>query len=427
MANYIHNDYKKFKLDQKHKIHGWFLFGKPALSINDVELLKHIQVRHFDHFVDRNESNTSRALGTGGKMDRVGSTLSFAGVCQYLFQLWGLQMANAVGDQWKDIRSAFTPIFTSGKMKAMLRFLSETTEGLKGEFQRKADAGEEFELKDSFGKFSLDALASCAFAMDAQSFEDKNSAFVSNSARIFLNTPMDNFLMFLRFMPGVPKIQELLNINTFKPKPTKFLSDVVSRALMVRRESGERRNDLLDLLDCITDEGKGDIEDCENHVDQIESDMKLKHARRQTKITEEEIIATAMVFLVAGYDTTGMTLSFLAYQMSINPELQERLHQEVDRAFEDNNGEMPDYQTIQSLPFIDMLIHETLRFHSPVGFNTRNCTEDYTIPGTDIHLKKNDLVTYSISGIHKDPTHYSHPEQFYPEHFSKEEKANRHP
>ena len=85
LANYIHNDYKKFKLDQKHKIHGWFLFGKPALSINDVELLKHIQVRHFDHFVDRNESNTSRALGTGGKMDRVGSTLSFADVSQYPF------------------------------------------------------------------------------------------------------------------------------------------------------------------------------------------------------------------------------------------------------------------------------------------------------------------------------------------------------
>ena len=339
-------------------------------------------------------------------------------------------MANAVGDQWRDIRSTFTPIFTSGKMKAMLRFLLETTRGLTGEFQRKANAGEEFELKETFGKFSLDALASCAFAMDAQSFEDKNSVFVKHSARIFLNTPMDNFLMFLRFMPGVPKIQELLNINTFKPKPTKFLCEVVSKALRVRRESGERRNDMIDLmLDCIKEgerEGGGENEN-DDQINQIESDMKFHHVRRHTKISEEEIIATAMVFLVAGYDTTGMTLAFLAYQMSINPELQERLHQEVDQAYEDNYGEMPDYQTIQSLPYIDMLIHETLRFHSPVGFNTRNCTEDYTLPGTNIRLKKNDLVTYSISGIHMDPTHYSHPDQFYPEHFSKEEKAKRHP
>ena len=340
-------------------------------------------------------------------------------------------MANAVGDQWRDIRSTFTPIFTSGKMKAMLRFLLETTRGLTGEFQRKASAGEEFELKETFGKFSLDALASCAFAMDAKSFEDENSAFVKHSARIFLNTPMDNFLMFLRFMPGVAKVQELLNINTFKPKPTKFLCEVVSKALRARRESGERRNDMIDLmLDCIKEgerEGGGGENENDDHLDQIESDMRLQHVRRHAKISEEEIIATAMVFLVAGYDTTGMTLAFLAYQMSINPELQERLHQEVDQAYEDNHGEMPDYQTIQSLPYIDMLIHETLRFHSPVGFNTRNCTEDYTLPGTNISLKKNDLVTYSISGIHMDPTHYSHPDQFYPEHFSKEEKAKRHP
>ena len=75
LAEYVHDDYKKFKMEQNQKVHGWFLFGKPAVSINDVELLKQVQVKAFDHFVDRNESNTSRALGTGGKLDRVGILL----------------------------------------------------------------------------------------------------------------------------------------------------------------------------------------------------------------------------------------------------------------------------------------------------------------------------------------------------------------
>ena len=70
-------------LEQNQKVHGWFLFGKPALSINDVELLKQVQVKDFDHFVDRNESNTSRALGTGGKLDRVGRILHRSS-CKYL-------------------------------------------------------------------------------------------------------------------------------------------------------------------------------------------------------------------------------------------------------------------------------------------------------------------------------------------------------
>ena len=42
MNEFTTEDYKKFKQEQGHKIHGWFLFGKPALSINDVDLIKQI-------------------------------------------------------------------------------------------------------------------------------------------------------------------------------------------------------------------------------------------------------------------------------------------------------------------------------------------------------------------------------------------------
>ena len=36
-------------------------------------------------------------------------------------------------------------------------------------------------------------------------------------------------------------------------------------------------------------------------------------------------------------------------------------------------------------------------------------------------------MSFSVSGLHRDPAHWSHPEEFYPEHFSKEEKATRSP
>merc|ERR1719190_329055 len=122
-----------------------------------------------------------------------------------------------------------------------------------------------------------------------------------------------------------------------------------------------------------------------------------------------------------------MTLTYLAYAMSKNPEIQQKLQEEVDQAFEDNNGEMPDYNVIQSLPYIDMVVHETLRKFNPVSLNTRSCTQDYRIPGTDITLKKDDLISFSPKGLHEDPEHFSHPDEFWPEHFSKEEKAARNP
>ena len=36
-------------------------------------------------------------------------------------------------------------------------------------------------------------------------------------------------------------------------------------------------------------------------------------------------------------------------------------------------------------------------------------------------------MSFSVQGLHRDPAHWSHPEEFYPEHFSKEEKATRSP
>ena len=64
-------DYKKFKMEQGHRVHGWFLMGKPALSINDPELLKQIQVKDFNHFVDRMEVNMAKSFLKGGESDKV--------------------------------------------------------------------------------------------------------------------------------------------------------------------------------------------------------------------------------------------------------------------------------------------------------------------------------------------------------------------
>ena len=139
------------------------------------------------------------------------------------------------------------------------------------------------------------------------------------------------------------------------------------------------------------------------------------------------VVATSFVLLVAGYDTTGMTLAYLAYELSINPDVQEKLQEEVDQAFEEAGGEFPDYNVIQSLPYLDMVIYETLRFHSPVGMNTRVATKDYTLPGTDIVIKVDEQVSWSTKGLHFDPEHWSNPTEFYPEHWTKEAKADRNP
>jgi len=401
-------DHRKFA---NEKYFGWFLLGKPVLAINDANLIKQIQVKDFDHFVDRTSDSMNKTMFRGGELDK----------------LWMLQLTSITGDEWKEVRSAFTPIFTSGKMKGMLKFIKHVAGHLSEEMELKAKEGEEFELKDVFGKFSLDALASSAFGVDGQSFKNKDSVFVKNAASIFKQTAWEQVQTAAKFIPGVPELCELFKVNFFKPKETKFFRDIIMQTIRTRKETKERKNDLIDLmLDCIKEDAKE--VDMDEPTDQFEKDMKLTtNNKSKHNLDELTVVATALVLLVAGYDTTGMTLSYLAYELSKNPEIQKKLQEEIDEVFEESGGEFPDYNVIQNLPYLDMVIHETLRFHSPVGGNTRVATKDYNLPGTDITLKTEDMVSFNAQGLHFDPEYWTNPTEFYPEHFSKESKASRNP
>lgn len=68
---------------------------------------------------------------------------------------------------------------------------------------------------------------------------------------------------------------------------------------------------------------------------------------------------------------------------------------------------------------------ESLRMYPPVPFLNRQCTKDYTLPNSDIVLKKNTKVMISVLGIHRDPQHYPNPLVFNPERFSSENKQTR--
>ena len=62
------DDHKNFASE---KYFGWFLLGGPVLGINDVNLLKHIQVKDFNHFMDRIPSDVTKQMFSGGDTDKV--------------------------------------------------------------------------------------------------------------------------------------------------------------------------------------------------------------------------------------------------------------------------------------------------------------------------------------------------------------------
>merc|ERR1711902_28203 len=101
-------------------------------------------------------------------------------------------------------------------------------------------------------------------------------------------------------IPGVPELCEFFKIDANKPKETRFFRDIILQTIRTRKETKERKNDLIDLmLDCIKEDNKEDVID--EPTDQYEKDMKLTTSNKSKHSLDEiTVVATALVLLIAG-------------------------------------------------------------------------------------------------------------------------------
>ena len=167
----------------------------------------------------------------------------------------------------------------------------------------------------------MDTVASCSFGVDAGSFTDPGSKFVENAARIFQNRAVDMLKLVVTFVPFVGGLLGAVNFNVVKPRQTKFFVDVVRGTIERRRRTGERRNDMVDMMIDLMKEGGGGKEDeqgDEHGEEQFERDSRLRgYSSRIRGFDEDTLVSTAMIMLVAGYDTTGDSDFFFLLHGSI--------------------------------------------------------------------------------------------------------------
>ena len=395
----------------------WTLLGKPILMIrNDFDLIKSIWVKDFDHFAITDQtSELQTSVWTSTREEKL--------VINHI--------QTATGDEWKDIRSTFSPIFTSGKLRIMTPLLQEVNKKMNVYVSKLAESDSIFDTKDITGRYSIDGLATCAFGLDSGCFDEKESEFARHARLVFSpeNISIWKFILSI-FIPNLVKqaaakmgIIEMFS-HPLLNKSSKFLLQVVEQSYNHRKQTNEKRNDLLDMMiEAI--EGKLENEDKNVILDQYDEDAKIVGHKKKKNLTYDDIISTALIMLSAGYDTTGQTMSFILYELAVNPECQEALYNEI----KDNSDEDDElsYETIQSLPYLDAIIQETLRKH-PVAFMLeRVCSKEYKLPGHDLIIPKGGVVRALNVGICNDPEIFPNPKEFKPERFLKENKGDRNP
>jgi cytochrome P450 len=164
------------------------------------------------------------------------------------------------------------------------------------------------------------------------------------------------------------------------------------------------------------------VEHEQSYISNKQKDSKDEDGTKmKNTLTNAEILAQAVLFLFAGYDTTGSTLTLISYNLACNPEIQEKLIEEVDNCVEKHG--CINYDTVFDNQYLDMVIEENMRMYPPATRIDRICNKDYEFEG--LKIPKGQLVTIPIWALHHDPDIYPDPYKFNPDRFNEENKKKR--
>lgn len=117
--------------------------------------------------------------------------------------------------------------------------------------------------------------------------------------------------------------------------------------------------------------------------------------------------------LIAGHETTAITLAWALYDVHHNPEVRTRLLAELDALGPLNETVEP--EAIAKLPYLGAVIDETLRLHPVVEVAFRRLRKPWTFAGYE--LPAGMTISPAISLVHQRPDIYPEPTRYQPERF----------
>lgn len=151
----------------------------------------------------------------------------------------------------------------------------------------------------------------------------------------------------------------------------------------------------------------------------------LSDYHRQGIFTVEDMRQEVDTFMFAGQDTSAQTLNWTLFALAIHPDVQRKVHEELDKVFRENTGGSVTKRDVANLTYLDRVLKETMRVFSIVPWVGRSLTEPLKIGK---HTIPEGCTCYVFMySIHRDPAHYKDPEVFDPDRFLRGEGSRNHP
>lgn len=367
---------------------GIYSVFRPILVARDPELIRSILIKDFSHFTDRG----------------VHCNEEYDPLSGHLFAL--------PGQKWKNLRGKLSPTFTSGKLKAMFSTLVDCGSTLQNHLGKLASEKELLDVREISASHATNVISSVAFGIDVDVIKDPNNEFRVCGRKIFESSFKNSIRLLLNFV--APKLMTVFRIKAVDDSVENFIKSIVKQNLEHREKHKVVRKDFFQLLIQLRNTGTVQLDDKWETV--------IKADESQKSLSENEMAAQTFVFFAAGFETSSTTLTFCMYELAKNPEIQKRVHDEIDRVLAEHNGEIT-YDSVTDMKYLEACIDETLRRYCIVPLLNRTCVNDYQIPKSNKVIEKGVEVFIPAYSVQMDPKYYEDPEKFDPERFMEEGSA----
>jgi len=156
------------------------------------------------------------------------------------------------------------------------------------------------------------------------------------------------------------------------------------------------------------------------HFDYVAMLMGARDKESGEPMSERQLIDEILTLVVAGHETTASGLNWTWYLLSQHPEVEARLHAELDATPEEP---APGLAQMEQLTYTQQLINEALRLYPPGWLLSRRTVQPDVLSGYEIAAGTNVLLPLYL--LHRHPRYWKDPERFLPERFATEYEAER--
>lgn len=285
----------------------------------------------------------------------------------------------AEGAHWRWQRRAASPVFSHRNVLNLAPIMTDAA--LRTVDRIHAQAGRGVDFLDEMVTTTFDVISDVTFSGD--SGFDRNAVHKAIDAYIAEAGKISLFDMF-GFPDWVPRPGRIMTGGALKA-----MKQVADRAVEARAARDKKGTpDLLDLLLA------GEDPETKRHMNTAELRDNL------------------LTFIVAGHETTALTLAWSLYLCAFDQSVQDAARAEVQSVLQ---GKAATGEDVPKLPLVRAIIDEALRLYPPAALVSRTAQKPDTLCGREIRPK--DTVMIPIYALHRHKLLWDDPDQFRPDRF----------